>query len=106
MKAVLLDGAQADVRELRQYVTKIFGKATWQETYTGIKATVRNIVVFPLSGHIPPELADLGLSRYRQALSGMNRVIYEVQGDVLYIHMVCDTRKDLRALLARRLLNR
>lgn len=36
----------------------------------------------------------------------MNRIIYEVQGGVLYIHIVCDTRKDLRALLTRRLLNR
>ncbi|MDN5843284.1 MAG: hypothetical protein L0H54_07535 [Alcaligenaceae bacterium] len=39
MKVVLLDEAQSDIRELRQYVTKIFGKAIWQETYTGIKAT-------------------------------------------------------------------
>jgi len=106
VKAVLLDGAQTDIRELRLYVNKIFGEATWQETYTDIKATVRNMVAFPLSGHIPPELAELGLSQYRQALSGMNRIIYEVQGDMLYIHIVCDTRKDLRALLTRRLLKR
>ncbi|MGB6009498.1 hypothetical protein [Castellaniella sp.] len=56
--------------------------------------------------HTPPELAELGLSQYRQTLSGMNRVIYEVQGDVLYVHIVCDTRKDLRSLLATRLLSR
>lgn len=106
MKTVLLDAAQADIRALRQYVSKIFGQTAWQETYTGIKAVVRNVAAFPLSGHIPPELADLGLSQYRQALSGMNRIIYEVQGDVLYVHVVCDTRKDLRALLTRRLLSR
>lgn len=106
MKAVLLDEAQADIRELRQYVTRVFGKATWQETYTGIKATVRNTIAFPLHGHTPPELAELGLSQYRQALSGMSRIIYEVQGDVLYVHIVCDTRKDLRTLLTRRLLKR
>lgn len=106
MKAVLLDEAQTDIRELRQYIIKIFGQAAWRETYTGIKAAVRNTAAFPLSGHIPPELAELGLSQYQQALSGMNRIIYEEQGGVLYIHIVCDTRKDLRALLARRLLER
>ncbi|WP_345798047.1 type II toxin-antitoxin system RelE/ParE family toxin [Castellaniella sp. MT123] len=106
MKAVLLDEAQTDIRELRQYITQVFDKATWQGTYAGIKTTVRNTAAFPLSGHIPPELAELGLSQYRQTLSGMNRIVYEVQGDMLYIHIVCDTRKDLRALLTRRLLKR
>ncbi|MGB6242559.1 MAG: type II toxin-antitoxin system RelE/ParE family toxin [Castellaniella sp.] len=106
MKAVLLGEAQADIRELRQYVTKTFGKTTWQETYAGIQVAIRNMAAFPLGGHVPPELTELGLSQYRQVLSGMNRVIYEVQGGVLYIHIVCDTRKDLRTLLSRRLLNR
>lgn len=106
MKAVLLDDAQTDIRELRQYITRIFGKAAWQDTYTGIKAAVRNTVTFPFSGHIPPELAEIGLSQYRQVLSSMNRIIYEVQGGVLYVHVVCDTRKDLRTLLSRRLLKR
>ena len=106
MKALLLDEAQADIRELRRYVTRIFGNAAWQETYADLRAAIRSTVAFPLSGLIPPELAELGLSQYRQALSGMNRIIYEVQGDMLYIHIVCDTRKDLRALLTRRLLKR
>jgi len=37
-------------------------------------------------------------------LVGMNRIIYEVRGDILYIHIVCDARRDLRALLLRRML--
>jgi hypothetical protein len=33
----------------------------------------------------------------------MNRIIYEVRVDVAYIHVVCDTRRDLKGLLMRRM---
>ncbi|MNL18597.1 hypothetical protein D3C87_1397480 [compost metagenome] len=65
---------------------------------------MRTIQAFPEGGAIPDELADLGLRQYRQVISGMNRILYEVRADVLYIHIVCDTRRDMRTLLSRRLL--
>ncbi|WP_196222186.1 hypothetical protein [Burkholderia ubonensis] len=37
-------------------------------------------------------------------IAGMNRIVYEVRGDIAYIHVVCDTRKDLKSILLRRLL--
>lgn len=53
---------------------------------------------------MPEELADLGLDQYRQLVSGMNRLIYEVTDERICIHIVCDVRRDMRALLAQRLL--
>jgi toxin ParE1/3/4 len=106
VRAVLLDGAQGDIRELRQYLIKLFGQSTWQPSYESVKATIRTLTTYPESGGTPPELIELGLTQYRQALCGTNRIIYEVQADVLYIHIVCDTRRDLHTLLARRLLSR
>jgi len=44
------------------------------------------------------------MRNYRQVLTGMNRIIYEVRGEVLYIHIVCDACKDLHSLLVRRML--
>jgi len=46
----------------------------------------------------------LGLQQYRQVISGMSRIIYELRDEVIYIHIVCDTRRDMRTLLSRRLL--
>jgi plasmid stabilization system protein ParE len=104
VKAVFLSGAEEDLKELRRYLIKRFGKSTWSDTYGKIKTSVRGLQTFPLAGSIPEEFVDLGLGQYRQVISGMNRIIYEVGDEVLYIHIVCDTRRDLRDLLAKRLL--
>jgi len=104
VRAVFLAAAEEDLHELRRYIVRRFGKASWQETLQGIKDSVRTIQAFPEGGAIPDELADLGLRQYRQVISGKNRILYEVRADVLYIHIVCDTRRDMRTLLSRRLL--
>jgi plasmid stabilization system protein ParE len=104
VKVVFLRDAEEDLKDLRQYVATKFGKDTWLETKRQIKATTKALVTFPQSGNIPDELTELGMTQYRQAISGMNRIIYEARGDLLYVHIVCDTRRDLRGLLARRLL--
>lgn len=104
MRAVFLQGAEEDLRELRRYIVKSFGEAAWQESYRKIKDAVRTIQTFPQGGSIPDELIDLGLRQYRQSISGMNRIIYEIREEVIYIHIVCDTRRDMRTLLSRRLM--
>ena len=35
----------------------------------------------------------------------MNRIIYEVREDTVYIHIVCDTRQNLQGLLLKRIVN-
>ena len=104
MRAVFLAGAEEDLRDLRRYVISGFGKPAWQETFEKIKDAVRTIQDFPQGSPIPDELADLGLRQYRQVVSGMNRIIYEIDEEAIYIHIVCDTRRDMRTLLSRRLL--
>lgn len=104
MKTYFLAGAEADLKELRRYILKNFGEVAWRESYQKIKGSVRHLQSAPESGPIPDELADLHLSQYRQIVSGLNRILYEVRGDALYIHLICDSRRDIRTLLHRRLL--
>lgn len=104
MRVVFLAGAEDDLHDLRRYILKNFGAQTWQHTKSRLRDTVDTIRSFPLGGSLPDELADLGLNQYRQMISGMNRLIYEVTADVVYVHIVCDTRRDMRTLLTRRLL--
>ena len=56
----------------------------------------------PLAGMLSEVLENLSLDQYRQILSVMNRIIYEVRQDTIYIHVVCDTRRDMRTLLMER----
>ena len=105
MRVVFLPGAEQDLRDIRRYVLKKFGPQAWADTLARLRTTAETLKAFPLSGAVPDELVDLGNDRYRQLISGKNRVIYEPTTDVVYIHIVCDVRRDLRGLLGRRLLS-
>lgn len=104
MKVVVLASAQADLVALRSYIVKNFSVTTWQATYTKLKASIRNLATFPRLGGVPDELATLNLTQYRQILSGMNRIIYEIRQDAVYVHLIVDVRRDLKDVLMQRLL--
>lgn len=103
MRAVFLAAAKADLHDLRRYIVNKFGSKTWLDTRTKIQQTVRQIEAFPLRGSTPPELIDFQPSVYYQVISGMNRVIYQIANDLIYIHIISDVRRDLKAILAKRL---
>lgn len=103
-KIIILESAERDLKELRGYIVKNFSQEIWQTTFDRIKDTIRNLKAFPYAGSIPEEFEKINLSQYRQVISGMNRIIYEVRQDSVYIHLITDTRRDLTALLTRRLL--
>lgn len=103
-RVVILESAEQDLQEIRTYIIKNFSTDAWRTSYAKIKETIRNFQNFPHTGSIPEELEKLNLTQYKQALSGLNRIIYEVRQDVVYIHIVVDTRRDMHSLLTRRLL--
>lgn len=103
-RVVFLKSAERDLKELRRYMIREFGEETWQASLAKIKDSVNAIGEFPLGGSVPDELERLNLTQYRQIISGMNRIVYEVRQDIVYIHIVCDTRKDMKSLLTRRLM--
>lgn len=104
LQIVLLESAEHDLKELKAYINKQFGIIAWQPSYQKIQESAQMIQTFPQSGKIPEELEKLNLSQYRQVISGMNRIIYEIRQQTIYIHIICDTRKDMTTLLTQRLL--
>lgn len=104
LQVVFLHAAEQDLRELRRYIVKQFGEESWQASYARIKAVAQLLQSSPLAGHIPDELVRLQLTQYRQIMAGKNRIIYEQRQGVIYIHIVCDARMEMGALLYRRLL--
>ena len=103
MKVVILASAEQDLQELRAYSVKNFSLATWQVTYSDLKKAIRRLAQFPLTGGIPEALEALQLVQYRQVLSGKNRLIYEVRGDTVFVHLIVDVRRDMASVLMRRL---
>lgn len=102
---MVLRGAEADLRALRRCVRARFGAGAWAATHGSVRAALARIAAHPEVGHAPDELAELGLVQYRQVLSGPNRILYEPRGSMVYVHLVCDARRDLKSVLLRRLLH-
>lgn len=103
-EVVILESAEQDLRDLRSYLLKQFGRAAWLESYGKIKVVIDHLKTFPFSGVIPDELENINLAQYRQVLSGKNRIIYEVRQNRVFVHLVADVRRDMKTLLTRRLL--
>ncbi len=58
----------------------------------------------PQRGHIPPELDRVAVTTCQEVHFKPYRVIYEVIGSEVFVHCVLDGRRDMQALLERRLL--
>ncbi|MDR5773080.1 MULTISPECIES: type II toxin-antitoxin system RelE/ParE family toxin [unclassified Caballeronia] len=101
LKYRVLPTARIGIEELRSYIVRTFGWETWRQTSAHLQETITQIRKFPESGHIPVELEGFVDDTFRQVISGKNRIVYQVREGVLYIHLVCDTRRDLQALLQR-----
>lgn len=104
VKVVILHSAEMDLHSLKRYLTQNFGQAVWRQSYALIKEAIARVAAYPKLGVTPDELANLHLVQYRQVVTGMNRIIYELRGDTAFVHIVCDTRKDLQTLLMSRIL--
>ena len=57
----------------------------------------------PGRGVIPHELRALGIDRYRELFFGPHRIIYQVRDKQVVVHLIADGRRDMLALLQRRL---
>lgn len=101
---VFLKSAEQDVKELKLYVVKNFGKEAWQATLGRLRDSIKTLQTHPHAGKIPDELGTLNPPQYRQIISSMNRIIYEIRQRTIYIHVVCDNRRDMQEVLIRRVL--
>ena len=104
MRVIILDSAERDLKDLKSYLVKKFSLEVWRDTYGKLKESIRHLQSFPLSGSIPGEIEKFNLPQFRQVVSGLNRIIYEVRQDKIYVHMIVDVRRDMTSLLMRRLL--
>lgn len=103
-KVVMLQSAQTDLKTLRHYIIKQFSASAWQATYEHLKSSIRMLAELPHPGSIPDELQALSLNHFRQMVSGLNRIIYEIRSQTVYVHIIVDSRKSLQLLLTQRLL--
>lgn len=100
----VLHAARDDYREIRQYVRRKFGEQVWKDSDQKYKELLHDIGEFPFAGAVPDEALRLGLHGIRQRLLGPSRVIYEIHGQSVYVHMFVSARRDFATMLIDRVL--
>lgn len=103
--AVLLtDDAAGDLEELYHYIAKHDAPGKADYVLQQIEETFSSLSEFPERGAYPKELLALGIREYREIFFKPYRLIYKIMDRNVYVFLIVDGRRDLQALLQRRLL--
>jgi plasmid stabilization system protein ParE len=105
MKIIWTQNALDDMQNIREHLRVNESPAFVKRVTNEILNEIKSLEEWHNKGTFVPELEDLHLSTHRQLLAGQNRIIIERVQDVVYIHMIAHTSRDLEALIRRRLLN-
>ncbi len=101
---LLTKGAEQDLEAISNHIAEFDSEANADYVLDALMETVERLTNFPDRGSYPKELIGLGIQEYRQAFFKPYRVIYRVIGQKVYIVLIADGRRDMQALLSRRLL--
>lgn len=104
-KVLLLPEAERDILDIHGYVAVSDGPAKAGALLDRLEAACARLDAHPERGNIPKELADLGIREFREAHFKPYRIIYRILGAEVAIYCVLDGRRDMQALLQRRLLD-
>lgn len=102
----LTRGAEDDLEKLYDYLADRGSLATADALLDAILEKVEALERFPHRGSIPQELSQLGIRTFRQVVLPPYRIIYRVIGQEVFVLVIADGRRDMQALLERRLLGR
>ena len=103
-KVLLTAGAESDLNDLHGYIAEHDSPQNAGYVLDKLLEVAESLATFPERGSYPPELLALGIREYRQAFFKPYRVIYRVIGQQVIIYVITDGRRDMKSLLARRLL--
>jgi len=69
-----------------------------------IQTVIDELADFPHRGNFPKELLSIGIRDYREVYFKPYRIIYRVIQTDVFVYLIADGRRDMQALLERRLL--
>ncbi|MFN5268509.1 MAG: type II toxin-antitoxin system RelE/ParE family toxin [Burkholderiales bacterium] len=103
-EVLLTQGAEQDLEAIYDYICEFNGVASANYVLDALMDVVENLSRLPERGSYPKELVSLGIKEYRQTYFKPYRVIYRVADNKVIIYLIVDGRRDMQAVLARRLL--
>jgi len=102
---VLIDPiAKADLKEIFIYVSLNDSIESANKLLDALEETCFKLEKYPERGHIQPELRQTGIKNYLEIHYKPYRIIYEIEGKLVYIHSVIDGRRNIQEILNNRIL--
>ena len=99
----LTDHAARDLEEIHEYISLNDASRKADAVLSKFESVFETLADFPERGSHPKELATLGILEYRQVFFKPYRIIYRVLEKRVYVVLIADGRRDMQALLERRL---
>lgn len=100
----LTQGAERDLEALQDCIVVNRSRADADALLDALIERAAGLADFPHRGSVPKELAALGIVEFRQVVEPPYRIIYRVAAETVFIMVTADGRRDMQALLERRLL--
>ena len=103
-QVLLTDDAAQDLEDLYDYIESKDSPEKANYVLDKIAEGFTSLADSPERGSYTKELLAIGMREYREIYFKPYRIIYRVMGDVVYVMVIVDGRRDMQALLQRRLL--
>lgn len=103
-EVAILDSARRDLGLIVDYLAAHDSPEAAERLITAFADKVASLKRFPLRGGRPAELERVGVADVRQLTIKPYRLIYRVVERRVFIMLIADGRRDMQALLERRLL--
>ncbi len=103
-EVLLTADAALDLEEIHDFIAEHDDPAKAAYVLDRIEQALESLAAYPERGSHPKELLALGMREYRQTSFKPYRLIYRVAGRRVIVYLIADGRRDMSALLARRLL--
>ncbi|HUE97357.1 MAG TPA: type II toxin-antitoxin system RelE/ParE family toxin [Longimicrobiaceae bacterium] len=100
----LTAGAERDLAAIHRYLAEASGAGAADRLLRRILEVATRLAEHPDRGSHPPELLALGVREYRQIILKPYRIIYRIIDQTVFVTVIADGRRNMQALLARRLL--
>jgi toxin ParE1/3/4 len=97
--------ARRDLEELYDWIAEHDSPGNAEYVLDQLGGVVKNLMSLLHRGAHPRELPAGMKEEIRQVFFKPYRVIYEITGEEVIIHLIADGRRDLQSLLLRRLTN-
>lgn len=103
-RVIFTDAAARDLDDIFDYIADSDSIERANYVVARIEQVALKLDILPNRGAHPKELLEVGNRTYREVHFKPLRIVYRISESHVHVFLIADGRRDMRSLLARRLL--